>query len=106
MKTLCSLILLPSLTLPCAASCSLDDAIGYTLVAKKKVMGFVENDRRDDSFSGCKFGRVLVFDDNTGVRCTGYTYHYAIRPAAYIFSNSYSLKLCIDGYWFGATRIH
>jgi hypothetical protein len=106
MKTLCSLILLPSLTLPCAASCNLDDVVGYTLVAKKKVMGFVENDKRDDSFSGCKLGRTLIFDDNTGVRCTGYTYHYATRPTAYIFINSYSLKLCIDGYWFDATRIH
>jgi len=42
----------------------------------------------------------LVFDDNTGVRCTGYSYNYAYRPDAYIFVNSTLIKMCIEGEWF------
>jgi hypothetical protein len=50
MRALCSVISLLLLTVPCAASCNLDNAIGYTLVAKKRVVGFVENDKRENSF--------------------------------------------------------
>ena len=106
MRALCSVISLLLLTVPCAASCNLDNAIGYTLVAKKRVVGFVENDKRENSFSGCRYGRILLFEDHTGVRCTGYTYHYATRPTAYIFDNSYYIKLCIDGFWFEAAALH
>jgi hypothetical protein len=85
---------------PTFAACNLDRVIGYTLVAKKTVVAFIQDDKREDSFSGCQFGRVLVFDDNTGVRCTGYSYNYAYRPDAYIFVNSTLIKMCIEGEWF------
>jgi hypothetical protein len=91
--------------LPAFAGCNLDRVVGYTLVAKKTVVGFINDDKREDSFSGCEYGRVLVFDDNTGVRCTGYSYSYAYRPDAYIFINSASIRLCIEGEWFDAERL-
>ena len=84
---------------------NLDRVIGYTLVAKKTVVAFIQDDKREDSFSGCEFGRVLVFDDNTGVRCTGYSYNYAYRPDAYIFVNSTLIKMCVEGEWFDVAHL-
>jgi hypothetical protein len=55
--------------------------------------------------SGCEIGRILVFDDKIGVRCTSYSYQYAYRPTAYIFTNSYAIKSCINGNWFDAGPI-
>jgi hypothetical protein len=90
---------------PTFAACNLDRVIGYTLVAKKTVVAFIQDDKREDSFSGCQFGRVLVFDDNTGVRCTGYSYNYAYRPDAYIFVNSTLIKICIEGELFEVAQL-
>jgi hypothetical protein len=69
------------------------------------VVALIDDDQREDKFSGCKYGRVIVFEDNTGVRCTDYNYHYAYRPDAYIFVNSSSIKLCIDSDWFDAQSL-
>ena len=91
--------------LPTFAACNFDRVIGYTLVAKKTVVGFIKDDSREDGFSGCEYGKVLVFDDNTGVRCTAYSYSYAYRPDAYIFVNSSMIKICIKGEWFDAERL-
>ena len=86
---------------PTLAACNSNRAIGYTLVAKKTVVAFIQDDKREDSFSGCEFGRVLVFDDNTGVRCTGYSYNYV----AYIFVNSTLIKMCVEGEWFDVAHL-
>jgi hypothetical protein len=91
---------------PTSATCTLDRVVGYTLVAKKTIVGFIKDDTREDGFSGCEYGKVLVFEDNTGVRCGAYSYRYAYRPDAYIFVNSSSIKLCIEGEWFDAERLH
>jgi hypothetical protein len=90
---------------PTFAACSLDRVVGYTLVAKKTVVGFIKDDKREEGFSGCEYGKVLVFEDNTGVRCTAYSYSYAYRPDAYIFLNSSAIKVCIEGEWFDAERL-
>ena len=80
MRQILPLLLLVGTSLPCHASCDFDQVVGYTLVAKKTVVGFIQDDKRGDEFSGCEFGRILVFDDNTGIRCTGYNYTYSYRP--------------------------
>jgi hypothetical protein len=105
MRWLAAIVLLVANCAPCLATCNLDRVVGYTLVTKKVVAGYIQNDKKSDEFSGCDFDRILVFDDNTGVRCSGYSYHYAYRPTAYIFVGSSALKLCIDGDWFDAAPL-
>ena len=91
--------------IPSFAACNLDRVVGYTLIAKKTIVAFIQDDEREDSFSGCQFGRILVFDDNTGVRCTGYNYTYAYRPDAFIFSNLSAMKMCVEGEWLDVSSI-
>jgi hypothetical protein len=91
--------------IPSLAACNLDRVVGYTLIAKKTIVAFVQDDKREDSFSGCQFGRILVFDDNTGVRCTDYNYTYAYRPEAFLFANSSDMKMCVEGEWFEVARL-
>ena len=80
------------------AECELQQLIGYTLVGSKTIGGYLEKGKRSDDFEGCDFGRMIVFDDNTGVRCTSYSYSYSYRPTAYIFSLGRSaLKMCVEG---------
>ena len=80
-----------------AADCDLDEVVGYTLLASKTIEGRIEeNGERKDDFEGCDFDRVIVFTDNTGVRCTSYGYQYAYRPDAYIFANGRSMKMCVE----------
>jgi hypothetical protein len=67
MRKILPLLLLVGTSLPCHAKCRFDQVVGYTLVAKKTVIGFIQDDKREVEFSGCKFDRILVFDDNTGV---------------------------------------
>lgn len=77
--------------------CDLDDLVGYTLIASKTIDGYIEHGKRNDDFEGCDFDRIIVFDDNTGVRCTGYNYSYSYRPTAYIFSQGRgSMKMCVE----------
>jgi hypothetical protein len=78
------------------AGCDLDNFVGYTLIASKYVAAHFDKGDKKDGFEGCAYNRVLVFDDQTGVRCTGYSYHYAYHPKAYVFSNGSSMKACID----------
>jgi hypothetical protein len=48
------------------------DMVGWTLIARKTIVGRIDKGERKDDFQGCDWGRIIVFDDNTGVRCTGY----------------------------------
>ena len=64
----------------------------------KTVVAKIENGKREDGFSGCTHGRILVFEDNTGLRCAEYNYEYAYRPNAFIFVRSSDIKVCIEGY--------
>ncbi|QTH21721.1 hypothetical protein HRJ34_26055 [Rhizorhabdus wittichii] len=84
---------------PAVAECDLGEVVGWTLIAEKTVEGYVEDGKRDDSYEGCDFDRVLIFTDNTAVRCAEYEYSYAYRPTAYIFANGSLLKACIDDDW-------
>src|SRR6266700_3396985 len=78
-------------------ACSIDSMVGWTLLARKTIAGRIDKGVRKDDFEGCEFDRIIVFDDNTGVRCTGYSYSYSYRPTAYIWASSYALKMCIRG---------
>lgn len=84
-------------SLPSAAiALDLSELVGYTLVAEKTVEGRIDDGKYEDGYEGCEFGRVLVFDDKTGVECADYNYDYAYRPDAYIFRRGASYKIVID----------
>jgi hypothetical protein len=77
------------------ADCDLDGLVGYTLLAQKYIAGRIDKGIRNDDFEGCDFGRVIVFDDNTGVQCMTYSYTYSYHPRAYVFGNGNSMKMCV-----------
>lgn len=79
-----------------AQACDLDGLVGWTLIAKKTVVAYVEDGVKEDGYQGCSYGRILVFSDGTGASCATYNYNYAYRPNAYVFSDGYSFKACID----------
>ena len=79
------------------AECDLHEVVGYTLAAIKTIAGRIDKDGRNDDYQGCDFDRILVFDDNTGVRCTTYTYSYSYRPRAYIWAGGGSIRMCVAG---------
>jgi hypothetical protein len=70
--------------------------VGYTIAASKTVVGYIEDDKKRDDFEGCNFNRTPVFEDNTGVRCSSYSYSYSYRPTAYILVKGSNIKLCIE----------
>lgn len=99
------LVLLMCMTaVDAAVACDLDSMIGWTLIARKIVTGSIEKGVRKDDFEGCDFDRIIVFDDDTGVRCTGYSYTYSFRPTAYIWANGSSLKMCVNSSSFDVSR--
>jgi hypothetical protein len=87
--------------LGCQASAQLSDRAldqleGYTLIAKKKVAGYItEKGRFEDSFEGCDFDRVIVFTDETAVVCDEFGYQYAYMPEAYVFAKGRTLRLVV-----------
>ena len=82
---------------PAEAQCNLSGLVGYTLIAQKTIDGYVQGEKRGNDFEGCDFDRIIVFDDNTGVRCMTYSYTYSYRPDAYIFAtNLGSMKMCVE----------
>ena len=82
--------------------CDLDTLVGYTLVFAKPVDGYIQDGRRKKGYEGCELDRVLVFADNTGVRCKEVVrQHLDELPTAYLFARSQSdLRLCVEGYLF------
>ncbi|MGE0418899.1 MAG: hypothetical protein AB7O80_19010 [Acetobacteraceae bacterium] len=96
-------LLLPALAAAClhgtqvqAAGCDLSQVVGYQLVMVKTIEGYIENGRKGRGFEGCRPDRVLVFTDNTGVRCKGLSLQKANLPHAYLFARSQTdLKLCV-----------
>ena len=80
-----------------AAKCQTDLPIGSQLLARKTITAWIEQGREQDGYQGCTFGRVLVFEDRTGVACAGYHYQYAYRPQAEIWAAGGRWLLCIDG---------
>jgi hypothetical protein len=80
--------------------------IGWTIVDSKTIVGHVtKNGKKSDSFDGCDYGTVIVFDDDKVVTCNSYGYQYAYRPTAIIFGKSIQvsgknhvlLKMMVNG---------
>jgi hypothetical protein len=88
------------------AECYLDQFVGYTLLAKKTIKGFIQEGVENDEFSGCDYDRIIVFDDRTGVACDGYSYSFSYRPDAYIWSNGSSMKMCVGSSIYSVKQIH
>jgi len=71
----------------------LGDLIGYTIVASKTIVGWYDDNEKDErSFKGCKHGRVIVFSDNKILTCAEYGYQYAYRPTAIILAKEISYQ--------------
>lgn len=76
----------------------LDDLVGYTIVAKKIITGWYDDDESEEgAFKGCRYGRVIVFADNRTLTCAEYGYQYAYRPTAIILSNGSLYKMMVGG---------
>ena len=79
-----------------AAGCDLSLVVGYQLVMAKTITGYIEGGRKERGFKGCQPDRVLVFADNTGVRCKGVSVQAFELPRAYVFARSQTdVKLCV-----------
>ena len=70
--------------------------VGYTIIAVKTVAKSVDDDGEQTSFKGCKYGRIIVFDDDKYVTCSSYGYQYAYRPRAIILSNGSNMVMLVD----------
>lgn len=77
---------------------TLADYIGYTIAAKKTVVGWVDEDRekKGDSFEGCQYGRVIIFDDRSYLKCAEYGYQYAYRPEAVLLVRSGRIVMIVE----------
>ena len=77
---------------------TLADYIGYTIAAKKTVVGWVDDDgeKKGDSFEGCQHGRIIIFDDRTYLKCGGYGYQYAYRPEAVLLIRSGQIVMIVE----------
>lgn len=82
---------------PAMAVCDLSRVVGYTLVFGKTIEAYIEDGKRVRGFEGCTRDRVLVFTDNTGVRCKETFVQAAQLPKAYLFARGPNdLKLCVE----------
>ena len=79
-----------------AEGCDLSRVIGYTLVAQKTIEAYVEGGKRARGFVGCAPDRVLVFTDNTGLRCQSRGVQVMTLPRAWLFARTQTdIKLCV-----------
>lgn len=86
--------------------CDLNTLIGYQIIAAKPIASYIENGTRHPGYQGCSGDRVIVFADNSGVRCQSVSTQPAPGvPNAYIFANQQGdLKLCVEGELMDVTR--
>ncbi len=81
---------------PALALCDLSQVVGYTLVFGKTIQAYIQGGKRINGFEGCTRDRVLVFTDNTGVRCRETFVQTGDLPKAYLFArNANDMKLCV-----------
>jgi hypothetical protein len=86
------------LSRPALAECDLSQLIGYTLVLSKTIDGYVLDGKRARGFQGCTRDRVLLFSDNTAVRCKETFLQQGNFPRAFLFArNPNDMKLCVEG---------
>ena len=73
------------------------DALKVRWITAHNMIGYIKNGRRHDGYSGCRFGHILIFSDNTGLPCDDYDYDYSPMPTAFLFANGTLITACIDG---------
>jgi hypothetical protein len=73
--------------------------VGYTIHSIKTVTGYRDEDgKKGKEFTGCKRDRIIIFDDNTALKCDMYDYTgYSYRPNAIIFISGRTVKMQVDG---------
>jgi hypothetical protein len=71
---------------------------GYTIVGTKTIKGWISGDRKKkgDAFEGCDFGRIIIFDDDTYLRCNSYDYVYSYRPDAVLLVRGNSFVMLVE----------
>ena len=105
MLRLLALCLLASMfSIPAFANCDDEIEVGSTLIAKEKITAWIEDGQRHDGYEGCRYNRILVFQNNTGVACSGYTYQYAYSPEADLWSGPSGAHLCVQEQWLPVHR--
>jgi hypothetical protein len=79
--------------------CDLNTLVGYTLLFAKPIDSYIQGTIRTKGYEGCEPDRVLVFADNTGVRCKRVVrQHLEHLPTGYLFArNAGDLQLCVEG---------
>ena len=86
--------------------CDLNTLVGYQIVFAKPIAGYIQGGVRQRGYEGCEPDRVLVFADNTGVRCKDLAQrHLDNLPTGYLFGrdNAGDLKLCVEGQLFAVS---
>jgi hypothetical protein len=87
--------------------CNLNTLVGYQLIFAKPIASYVQGGTRKSGYEGCEPDRVLVFADNSGVRCKELVrQHVDDLPTGYMFArnNMGDLKLCVEGELFDVSR--
>ena len=79
--------------------CNLNGLVGYQVLFGKPVEGYIQDGIRHKGYEGCEPDRVLVFSDNTGVRCKDLDRQsFDGLPIGYLFIRSVGdMKLCVEG---------
>src|SRR5262249_15666707 len=80
--------------------CDLGRVMGFQVVFGKAIEGYIENGKRRWGYEGCRPDRVVVFADNTGVRCKELVIRRLDdkRPTGFLLGRSNGeLKLCVEG---------
>ena len=82
--------------------CDLNSLVHYQIIFSKPIQAYIQNGKRTAGYVGCEPDRVLVFADNTGVRCKELVLqHLEGLPNGYLFGrNAGDLKLCVEGQLF------
>lgn len=69
---------------------------GWCIIAVKKISGYYdEGEGVEEGFKGCKYHRLIIFDDGTFVRCLEYGYQYKYRPTAILMSDGSSAIMIV-----------
>tara|TARA_R110000868_G_scaffold407650_2_gene689296 strand:- start:1531 stop:1854 length:324 start_codon:yes stop_codon:yes gene_type:complete len=99
-------LLATSITANASLGNDLSGLVGYTIIASKTITGWYDNDndKKSDSFEGCSFSRVIVFDNSQTLTCNEYNYEYSYRPTAIILSNGSSFKMIVGDHVYNMRR--
>jgi hypothetical protein len=87
--------------------CDLNALVGYQIILARPIDGYIQGGVRKKGYEGCEPDRVLVFSDNTGVRCKElFRQHLDRLPTGYLFArdNLADLQLCVEGALFAVSQ--